>query len=168
MAKRFLDLRGAKGPKLELDYLRLLYVVKELRSQGEEAQGYLLVLTPEIRSVTLLWQAKYEADEAVTVLVPQLSDAERSLIEQEIQANIAGMLEGHLGLGDGSQSNAAEGAAIGEAHLEALIKAHEPEVARVTRRAEFPFRIRWDYYGVAAANTGLNRTDTALSHGPAG
>jgi hypothetical protein len=149
MAKRSLDLKGAKGPKLELDYLRLVYVIKELRSREEEAQGYLLVVSPAIRSVTLLWQAKYEADEAVTVLVAQLSDSERSLIEREVEANIAGMLEGHLGLDGGNQSSAAEGAAICEAHLEALIKVHEPEVSRITRQDEFPFRIRWDYYGVA-------------------
>jgi hypothetical protein len=159
MAKRSLDLRGAKGPKLELDYLRLLYVIKELRFRGTEAQGYLLVLASEIRSVTLLWQAKYEAGEAVTVLVAQLSDVERSLIEKEIETNTAGMLAGHMGLAGGNQSSAAEGAAIGEAHLEALIKVHEPGVIRITSQAEFPFRIRWDYYGVTAANPAVPADD---------
>ena len=148
MAKRFLDLRGAKGPKLELDYLRLLYAVKELRFHGEEAQGYLLVLTSKIESVTLRWQEKYEAGDTVRVLVPELSDPERSLFEREIAANILGMLEGYLGSSSGNQSSAAEGAAIAEAHLEALLKVHEPEAIRIMRPAEFPFHIRWDYYGV--------------------
>lgn len=159
MAKRCLDLRGAKGPKLELDYLRLLYVVKELRSRGEEAHGYLLVLTPEIRSVTLRWRAKYKGDGAVTVLVAKLSEAERSLIEREIEVNTAGMLYGSFGLDGGNQSSAVEGAAVGEAHLEALIKVHEPEVSHITRQAELPFDIRWDYYGIAAANPAVPADD---------
>ena len=48
MAKSHLDLRGAKAPKLELDYLHLIYAVKEIREKGESAQGYLVVMTEEI------------------------------------------------------------------------------------------------------------------------
>ena len=61
MAKSALDLRGAKGPKLELDYLRLLYAVKELRKRGDNAQGYLIVLTEPIHERTRQWENKYLA-----------------------------------------------------------------------------------------------------------
>lgn len=159
MAKRFLDLNGAKGPKLELDYLRLTYVVKELRTPGVEAQGYLLVMTPEICRVTSLWKNKYRAAGTVHVLVASPSDSERLLIEREVASNTAGMLAGSSGSESGVRSSAMVGAAIAERYLAEMIGIREPTVSRITRQREFPFGIRWDYYGVAeAANQGLNRT----------
>ena len=46
MVKSQLDLRGAKSQKLELAYLRLVYAVKEIKKQGDNALGYLVVLAP--------------------------------------------------------------------------------------------------------------------------
>ena len=45
MVKSQLDLRGAKSQKLELDYLRLIYAVKKIRKQKDNAMGYLAALT---------------------------------------------------------------------------------------------------------------------------
>ncbi|MGH7645352.1 MAG: hypothetical protein ACREMR_07170, partial [Gemmatimonadales bacterium] len=59
MAKRHLDLNGAKAPKLELDYLRLVVAVRELRLRGQAAVGYLLVMTPTIKRRTQAWANKY-------------------------------------------------------------------------------------------------------------
>lgn len=55
MAKSHLDLKGAKGPKLELDFLRLVYAVKELRARGDQANGYLLVMEEDIASRVKSW-----------------------------------------------------------------------------------------------------------------
>ena len=38
MVKRNLDMKGAKGPKLELDFLRLVYAVKDNRTPPNKPQ----------------------------------------------------------------------------------------------------------------------------------
>jgi hypothetical protein len=59
MAKSFLNLEGARSQKLELDYLRLIYAVKEIRKRGDSALGYLVVLTPQIGIRLKQWENKY-------------------------------------------------------------------------------------------------------------
>ena len=147
MAKRFLDLRGAKAPKLELDYLRLLYAVKEIRREGNEAQGYLVVLTSQISAVASRWGKKYGGEGAVITWVPPLSQKEKGMIEAEVKSNIEGMLIGSTGLGTEGRSSAALGASIAERYLVTFIEEREPGVYRETRESLFPFRVRWDYYG---------------------
>jgi len=61
MAKSHLDLKGAKGPKLELDFLRLVYVIKDFRSKGKQATGYMAVLTDQIAQRVNGWAHKYDA-----------------------------------------------------------------------------------------------------------
>ena len=107
MAKRHLDLRGAKGPKLELDFLRLVYAVQHLRRAGDEAQGYLLVMTTAIQRTTDFWVAKYQAGDAVRVLVGDLTPEERKLVDEEVRANTEGMLAGALGQDVSGRSSAA-------------------------------------------------------------
>lgn len=145
MAKRHLDLRGAKAPKLELDFLRLVYAVQLLRTGSDQAQGYLLVLSPQIRDRALLWRDKYQAADAVQVLWAPMTDAEQDEVLREIEANRAGMIAGTMGQKVDGRSGADRGGAIAEAHLAALIQELEPGVVRLTDH--YPLRIRWDYYG---------------------
>jgi len=147
MAKRFLDLEGARAPKLELDYLRLVYAVKELRKQGIDAQGYLLVFTKGILSRTALWQEKYNADGTVIVSVAPITTAERQAVEREIEANKNGMLAGTRGEETNGLSSAEAGGGLGEHYLKLIIEANEPGVVREYNERAFPLRIRWDYFG---------------------
>ncbi len=147
MAKRALDLNGAKRQKLELDYLRLVYAVKELRRQGKGAQGYLVVLTNEIYNTTSTWNEKYQANDTVKVLVASITEQERRDIENEINLNISGMLAGTAGEDTKGQSSAERGGAIGEHYLNELIKQYEPGVAKGINEKGFPFTISWDYLG---------------------
>jgi hypothetical protein len=149
MAKRNIDLKGAKGPKLELDYLRLVYCVKELRRANSDAQGYLLVMTDPIARRVDVWQDKYSADQTVSVHVAQLSEQNMTDIRAEIQANIDGMVAGTIGEEVAGRSDASVGGQLGERQLQSVIESHEPNVVRCNDEAEFPFRIRWDYYGRA-------------------
>lgn len=151
MAKRHLDLRGAKGPKLELDLLRLIYAVKDLRSQGDDALAYLLVLSPKIASTARAWSAKYAALDAVEVLVGQLSDQERLTIVSEIRRNTAGMIAGAQGQLVAGASDSTAGASLAEAKLLAEIRRRNPSVAQVLESARYPFGIRWDFYGTSPA-----------------
>jgi hypothetical protein len=148
MAKRHLDLKGAKGPKLELDFLRLVYAVKELRRGGDDAQGYLLVADEKIKQcVDKRWRKKYRAGDTVRVCVAQLTDTERAVLEQEVKKNRAGMVAGALGEDVGDRSSAARGASLIERELKRTIESHEPGVQQCDDPAESTIDIQWDYYG---------------------
>lgn len=146
MAKSHLDLKGAKGPKLELDLLRLVYVVKELRAKGDQAQGYLLVMTKNIATTAKSWMEKYQAVDAVVIDVADLSPADREALETEKKSNRTGMLAGSIGSIVGNQSNAVLGRQLGEDALKRLIMSQEPGVQERSKN-EFPFGISWDFYG---------------------
>jgi hypothetical protein len=147
MVKRNLDMNGAKGPKLELDFLRLVYAIKELRRSGSDAKGYLLVMTPPIAQRVAGWQSKYQAGDSVVVLTAQLSQEQFGIIRAEVRANIEGMVAGTVGENVAGRSDATAGGQIGEELLQQLIEIHEQGVHRSLNEREFPFRIRWDYYG---------------------
>jgi hypothetical protein len=148
MAKSNLDLRGAKGLKLELDLLRLVYAVKELRSRvREEAQGYLLVMTQGIAERAMSWMQKYEAGDAVVVVEAGLSHGDLAALRAEKNRNVAGMVAGTLGEVVGDQSDAALGKRLGEKELRNLIISKEPGANEITDERKFPFGVRWDFYG---------------------
>lgn len=148
MAKRHLDLKGAKGPKLELDFLRLVYAVKELRRTSADAQGYLLVADEKIkRRVDNKWREKYKAGDTVQVCVARLMDTERAMLEREVEENTAGMVAGTLGEDVGDRSSAVHGASLIERELKRVIESHEPGVQQCDDPAESSFGIQWDYYG---------------------
>ncbi len=148
MAKSHLDLRGAKGPKLELDYLRLVYAIREMRKQGHSAQGYLVVMTDEILNRVRQWEYKYQGKECVEVLSVSLPGQVRSTLENEKTRNLAGMVAGAIGGKAGGRSNADTGRNIGESTLTEIILRLEPSVQRVRDENRFPLGIRWDFYGV--------------------
>jgi hypothetical protein len=148
MAKRNLDLKGAKGPRLELDFLRLVYAVKELRRGDDDAQGYLLVVGEKIKQrVDKRWREKYRAGDTVRVCVAQLTDTERAALEQEVKKNIAGMVAGTLGEDVGDRSNAMQGARLIERELKRTIESHERGVQQCDDPPESIIDIQWDYYG---------------------
>lgn len=148
MAKSHLDLRGAKGPKLELDLLRLVYAVKELRSrEREEAQGYLLVMTRRIAERAKSWMKRYEAGDAVVVVAAGLSQGDLAALRAEKNRNVAGMVAGTLGEVVGDQSDAAFGKRLGEEELRNLIRSKESGANEITDESQFPFGVRWDFYG---------------------
>jgi hypothetical protein len=148
MAKRHLDLKGAKGPKLELNFLRLVYAVKELRRTGAGAQGYLLVVDEKIkRRVDKRWRKKYRAGDTVQVCVARLTDTERAMLEREVEENTDGMIAGTLGEDVGDRSSAAHGASLIEGVLKRVIESQEPGVQQCDDPAESPFDIQWNYYG---------------------
>jgi hypothetical protein len=147
MAKSNLDLKGAKGPKLELDLLRLVYAVKELRQRGDQAKGYLLVMTEDIAKRTESWIQKYQAGDTVVVAVAKLSPDSQEALEIEKKNNVTGMLAGSLGNTVGSRSDAALGKRLGERALRSRIMGDEPEIQEITDKSAFPLGIHWDFYG---------------------
>lgn len=149
MAKRHLDLKGAKAQKLELDFLRLVYAVKELRRKGECAQGYLLVTEEAICKRVKEWQIKYDAGDAVVVEAACLTEEERRVIKEEAARNKAGMAAGTYGEDVDGRSDATFGGCLMERKLEEWIECQEPGV-QLCNTKDPPLRIHWDYYGQRA------------------
>jgi len=147
MAKSHFDLKGAKGPKLELDFLRLVYTVKELRARGHGAIGYLLVMEKVIATRIDYWIKKYQAGDTVVIEVAELSSDEQEVLQAEKKSNVAGMIAGSLGRTVGKRSNAELGKQVGEGALRSLVMSREPGVKEIKDESTFPFGIRWDFYG---------------------
>ncbi len=147
MAKSFLDLKGARSPKLELDYLRLVYAVKDLRQSGDGAQGYLVVLTPEILECVKRWENKYQGKNCVTVIDISLPGPIKNRLKLEKDNNKAGMIDGATGGKARGRSNANIGRQTGEYALRDRILESEPTVKQTNDENEFPCCVRWDFYG---------------------
>ena len=149
MVKSNLDIRGAKGPKLELDCLRLVYSVRCLRQSGDSAIGYLVVMTPKIAKTVNGWISRYDARDSVKVIVASLSAEQMLKLAAEKEENRQGMVAGTIGKPADGRSDASYGQSLGEEILRESIRQLEPGLKEVTNKALFPFGIRWDYYGVS-------------------
>ena len=148
MARSHLNLNGAKREKLELDYLRLTYAVKDLRAQGKDAQGYLVVLDGDSASRIHLWESNYKAQGCVTVVLAHLEDQVMDKVKDEKRKNKAGMGAGPTGAKIGGRSSATFSKATVEDVLRMKICELEPNVEAVDDKKKFPCGVRWDFYGV--------------------
>lgn len=148
MAKSSLNLKGARSPKLELDYLRLVYAVKEIRKQGDTAQGYLVVLTPQIVDRVKQWENKYQGNNCVEVIDASPPGGVKNRLIQEKASNLAGMVAAVTGGKAGRRSNADIGRETGENALKRTILLLEPNIKQVKDENAFPFGIHWDFYGL--------------------
>jgi hypothetical protein len=148
MAKSFLDFNGSKSQKLELDYLRLVYAVKDLKSGGDDAQGYLVVLDPRISERVKRWENKYRGKGLVKIIDIPLPDLVKNHLKQEKINNLAGMVAGVTGGVAGKRSSASFGQDAGETNLKKMIFRLEPGVKEVKDENKFPCYVRWDFYGV--------------------
>lgn len=148
MAKSSTDLKGAKAPKLELDYLRLAYVVKDLREKGQDAVGYLLVMNARIARRANGWAEKYESFDYVQVLVAaDLSEDDLASKTAESVANARSQAAVALGADYAGGSTAEIGMRLGEDSLGRMIEHREAGVRRCSDSSRFPMEIAWDYYG---------------------
>lgn len=148
MVKSYLDLRGSKSRNLELDFLRLLYVVKSLRGAGQKAQGYLVVFDKSISKTIESWRSKYLSTSEVQIVPIELSAGELSSLQIEKKKNAMGNRNADESTKPKNDSVAECAEEIGERKLRELILDEEPGVDRVTDEEHFPFKIRWDFYGV--------------------
>ena len=148
MAKSFLDLKGAKSQKLELDYLRLVYAVKDLRKGRDNAQGYIVVLTPQISERLKQWESKYRGMDFVKIIDVSLPSFVKNRLKHEKANNLAGMTASVTGGEAAGRSSANFGRHTGDNNLRKVILGLEPRVSEVKDENSFPCCVRWDFYGV--------------------
>jgi hypothetical protein len=147
MARPHLDFRGAGISKAELDYLRLTYAVSQIRRTGGDAQGYFVVTSRDQHERLSRLEKDYHGQEYVEVIGASLSAylGRTSPAETEI---ISGMVKAAV-LEEGERRSAARvNRHLREAFLADTIQAREPGVRQSKDEARFPFRVRWDYYGI--------------------
>lgn len=148
MAKSSLDLRGAKSQKLELDLLRLGYVVQTLRQHGLDAQGYLLVVVPALVPTVEGWMAKYALGTAVQCLCAELDPMDLERLHAEKRQNVAGMVAGAQREPVAGRSSAALGQRLGEDALLRRVMEREPGLLVRSAMRDQPFAVQWDLYGL--------------------
>ncbi len=147
MAKSSLSLSGAKGPKLELDFLKLAYAIAALEAQGETARGYLLVLDPKAVIRARTWISKYGTGERIEVLYRALADAELNALSAEKSRHTEGMIAGTLNQDVGGRSVAYYGKRLGEDSLREALQAKFPKLRDLTLSCQLPLGVLWDFYG---------------------
>lgn len=151
MAKSHLDLIGSKGPKLELDFLRLVYAKQRLEAKGDVVHAFLAVMSQEIRQRCEAWEAKYDAAGAVEVLVVELTAEQELALRDEKARNVSGMIAGSQGQPVGDDSAADLGKVIAEDFLDWTIEGRFGPLKRIEREDEMPFKVRWDYCAQGSA-----------------
>ena len=151
MAKSSLDLRGAKAPKLELDYLRLVFAVAQIKARGEDAVGYLVVLNQKVADTARKnWVPKYGYNSSVEIVYvkPRKTGLNKLLEEKRNQAASL-LLKNRITDAEKALSVAKLGKQYGERELEAHIARSHP---RVTVGTKLQFNINWDYYGTVTSS----------------
>ncbi|MCB1133341.1 MAG: hypothetical protein KDN05_19625, partial [Verrucomicrobiae bacterium] len=156
MAKSSLDLKGAKHQKLELDFLRLAYAVRDLREAGDDAIGYLLVLVPELKRAAEGWKNKYSTGDGVVVLCRGIEGPALESLLREKADNALGLIqEMKLDKAERSLSLANLGKELGETSLASEIEELHPGIQNLTDRepTSLPLKVAWDYYGTLPTET---------------
>ena len=148
MVQPELDSPGARVRKAELDYLRLIYAVSQIRKQGGNAQGYFVVTDSGMLRRLNQMERAYRGREYATIL-------EVSLNGYLKRAGQAGKTEILSGMVKDAVTEKEDGGAPGiRRRMREFILAEtmldlEPSVQQVKEEDKFPFGIRWHYYGMA-------------------
>lgn len=146
--KPHLDFQGARRPKFELDYLRLIYAVSEIRKQGEDAQGYFVVTAPSMLRRMSQIEHEYRGKNYAEVLSVSLGGYLMRIAPTEKAEILSGIVRAAaLDTSAGSLATSIH-SSMREFILAETILGLESNVQQVKDESRFPFCIRWDYYGV--------------------
>lgn len=148
MMKPHQDSQRVKDPKAELDYLRLLYAVSQIRQRGEAAKGYFVVTSDDALNRLSQLEHEYGGKEYAEVVSASPEGYLRHGAKGGKTEILSGLVrDAILDKGD-SRSAASIQRRMREFILAETILGYEPDARQVKDVNRFPFRIRWDYYGV--------------------
>ena len=151
VAYPYLDHLGVHSIQLELDLLRLAFTVTSLRTAGESAGGYIVVLRQELRDALRKMKARYDIADEVHVVFASLLIADMTRLDEATQRSAAS---------DGPDETIEVAREIALAALEREVASSEPGVSAVAEHHLFPFGVPWDYYGMVAALDESSGSDT--------
>jgi hypothetical protein len=139
VAYPYLDHRGVQSVELELGLLRLAFAVTSLRSAGESAGGYIVVLRQEIRDAVRKMKGRYDIGEEVHVVFASLLISDMTRLDEATEKAASG---------EDPDEAIVVARDIALAALEREVASSEPGVSAVAEQHLLPFGIPWDYYGV--------------------
>ena len=148
MVKPYPDVKGHGATKVHLDYLRLVYVVAEMRRQGENVQGYYIVIGDGIPKQMTKWEYAYRGKQCVELMSTLPASRIGHAVGNEKSADLSGMVTAAILDKTSRLSNSSVRRKIEDLIMGATILALEPGVQRIKDESRFPFGFRWDYYGV--------------------
>lgn len=148
MAKSSLNLIGAKRQKLELDYLRLVYVCQHYQRLGHQATGFLAVTSDAIVVQALKWQKCYQVpDGVIKVLKMDLTEEEKARLVHNQSLNRLGM-SGTLDRASvAAHANATYGRNLIEKKLLSFVQEKYPSVELCGDFKDSEMEISWDLFG---------------------
>ena len=148
MMQPHLHSQSTRLPKAELDYLRLIYTVSQIRKLGESVQGYFIVtdngMLRRLKKLEQEYHSKEYADLISVSITGYLKYPEGKGKTEALSEIVKAAITGE----NGSQSASSIRRSIRDFILADTILGLEPDAQRVTDEGKFPFEVRWDYYGL--------------------
>lgn len=148
----YLDHLGAHSVELELGLLRLAYTVGSLRTAGESACGYIVVLRQEIRDAVRKMKVRYDIGEEVHVVFASLLVSDMTRLDEAAEKSASG---------EDPDESIVAAREIALAALEREVATLELGVAPVAEQHLLPFGVPWDYYGVVSPSEHSLTGDTS-------
>ena len=152
IVKPHLDSHDTRVFKVELDYLRLIYSVSEIRKQGEDAQGYFVTTADNILNRLNQLEHRYLGKDYAKVLGISPDGYLRRGERTEKTEILSGLIR--AAILDESPVSSSIHRTMREFVLAETILGQEPDVQQVKDANKFPFGVRWDYYGVVERQSG--------------
>lgn len=144
------------GPlrNLELDFLRLVYVAKDLISKGNIVFAYLMVTTEIVKDKVENWRKKYEVEEnLVHIVSADLNKDEIKTLVKEKKKNRISNTTKFINENEGAMAD--NGRDIIEEKLKNYIEKKHGKEGNIEFVYEKPFQINWDYCRVIHDNNSV-------------
>jgi len=151
LATAYLNTRGHKTQKAELDYLRLVYAITNIRKEGGDAQGYFIVIAEEIPHQLSKWEHDYRAKQSVKLISALPSNYYNNSVGKRKMTDLSGIVATAILDKNPHRSNSAIRQSIQDGILDEMIIALEPHIQQIKDESRFPLGVRWDYYGVVGS-----------------
>src|SRR3972149_6552068 len=153
MLKPQLDFQGAQARELELEYLRLIYAVSQIRKQGENAQGYFVITRRGMLNRLKQLEQKYQGNEYAELLMisssvylgPTAQPDKTEILSGIVRAAVLERVDG--------RPAATIHRNMREFILTETILGQERDVRQVKDEKRFPFGVRGGDYGVGEKHT---------------
>lgn len=160
MVRPRLDFEGNGMLEVELNYLRLIYAVRELRRHGDSAEGYIVAATNEMLNRLTHLERDYHGKVYAQVSSVSLESYLRQTAQSKKTEVLSGIVRSAILEKSDSQLAGVIHRAMREFILRETIIGLEPGVKQIEDKSKFPFHIPWDYYGVVETKV-IDRMITA-------
>lgn len=142
------DVIGRRARKLELDYLRLVYFVGEMRKQGENAQGYFIVIGDQMPKQMNKWEQDYRGKQCVQLVSTLPTSYVHHSVLNDKTTDLTRMVTAAILNKTAELSNSELLRDMEDYITRETILSLEPGVQQIEDKSRFPMGIRLDYYGV--------------------